>query len=157
MRRLVAALLMSVGVFSISSPVAAADGVYSTELRRCVVFATSERDRLDFVRWIFTAMSAHPAVSDMSLVTAEMQTEANKKTAALMERLLLSDCRTETVNALKYEGDSAIEFAFGGVGETAMGDLMANPLVAAQLTQLSTFIDESKWVALQAETGRVAP
>ncbi len=102
-------------------------------------------------------MSAHPAVSDMSLVTAEMQTEANKKTAALMERLLLSDCRTETVNALKYEGDSAIEFAFGGVGETAMGDLMANPLVAAQLTQLSTLIDESKWVALQAETGRVAP
>lgn len=112
---------------------------------------------MDFVRWMFTAMAAHPAVSGMSSVTTEMRTDANRRTAALMDRLVFKDCRPEAVNALKYDGMSSIEFAFGGVGETAMGELMSNPAVAAQLSQLGTFINADKWAELATEAGRAAP
>lgn len=138
---------------SLTATPPSSEGVYSTELRRCVVFATTESDRLDFVRWMFFAMSAHPAVSDWSTVTNEARVETNQKTAALMERLLLRDCRSQTIQALKYEGVSSIEFAFEGVGEVAMGDLMSNPLVSAQIDQIGTFIDPREWEALADETG----
>lgn len=132
---------------------AAAD-IYADDLTRCLVRSTKVEDRVAFTRWMFAAMSANPAVADMSTVTPAQRTEANRQSALLIQRLLLDDCRSEAINALKYEGEATLQVAFETVGRVAMGDLMSHPDVAAQINGLNAFMDVDRWTEFNAEIAR---
>lgn len=144
MRSLLAALAVTIGV-SAASPTFA--GVYADDLGRCLVRKTSEADRVDLMRWIFGGWMLNPAVKPLANVTADQRTQFAKTAAALFERLMLTDCRTEALDGLKYEGDGVIRDAFKLLGEVAATGLMNDPAVEAELGQISQHLDEAKWEA----------
>lgn len=88
-------------IAAMSQPAVAS--VYSDDLAKCLVSRTTEAEKTDMMRWIFAAMSAHPAVSAMSTVTVAQRTALNTRYAQLTEQLLTDRCRTEAVAALKAD------------------------------------------------------
>ena len=147
-------LIAAVGLVTLGAPVPAAAGIYTDDLTRCLVAATSTEDRVAFARWMFTAMSAGEAVSDLTTVTDAQRTEGNRRAAHLLQRLILTDCRPQAVLALKYEGGDALVSSFEMVGRVAIGDLMRDPGVAAQLDSLDTYIDQDAMAAFGREAAQ---
>jgi len=132
---------------------AASAGVYSDDLGKCLVAKTSEADKTLLVQWIFSSMSVHPVVARMTSISAEQRRALSGKAGQLYQRLLITDCRTETVAALKYEGENSLESAFGILGQVAMKNLMNDPNVAKEMEALADGIDEAKLRALGQEAG----
>lgn len=131
-------------------PAATVAGPYADELGKCLVESTSQRDRVDLVRWMFSAAALHPAVKPISAVTAEQLNEASKVTATLFMRLLTETCRAETKDALQYEGTSTIETAFSVLGQVAGREMFSSPEVAEGLALLEKYVDSEELEALAA-------
>jgi len=130
--------------FSFVFPATAYAGVYADELGKCLVESTSQRDRIELVRWMFSAASLHPAVEPMSSVTNEQLDAANKVIANLVMKLLTDSCRSETANAIQYEGATTLQTAFSVLGQVAGTELFASPEVAAGLAGLEKHLDGEK-------------
>jgi len=126
-------------------------GIYTDDLTRCIVKSSSPTDRQDFVIFVFAAMSAHPDVKQFSKMSDTDRDTYVKRTSLLMERLIMVDCRKEAVAAMKYERETSISSAFSVLGETAMVDLMSNPVVEKFFEGLASGLDEGKWEALADE------
>ncbi|WP_176591834.1 hypothetical protein [Sphingobium sp. EM0848] len=136
---------------------AAQAGLYQDDLSRCLVAAARPEDRTVFVRWVFAAMATNPKIQDMARVSAEQSKDLTGNAARLMQRLLLEDCRKQTVDALKYENGGAIEQAFSTLGQIAMSDLMRDEGTSAYMAGLSEHLDEKRWRDLASEAGVKAP
>ena len=119
-------------------------GVYADSLARCIVGSTSKTDRMDLVRWMFTAASLHPAVKPISSMTEADLKDSNRTIARMMERLLTDTCRDETLEAVNYEGANSIVTAFEVLGQVAGQELFASPEVAQALAGLEREFDAEK-------------
>jgi hypothetical protein len=122
----------------------AAAGPYADEMGRCLVKATTAEDRGTFMRWLFASMALHPQVASMAAVSAEQRDDLNKRTAALIQRLLTESCRAETQRAVKNEGAATIQTAFQSFEQAAVGDLFSDPHVAAGMKDLMKYVDQEK-------------
>jgi hypothetical protein len=101
-------------------------GPYSDALARKLVASTTSEEKAACVRWMFVAMAAHPDLKGMSSVTPEQK------------------------EAVKYEGNSAIESAFQVFGQIAARELFSNPDVSKGLGELQGYMDTK---ALQKALG----
>jgi hypothetical protein len=119
-------------------------GLYSDDMARCLVSATTTKDKTDLVRWIFSNAALHPEVASISSITPERRAEINRLAGALLERLLTESCRKQTQDALKYEGQLAMQTSFQVLGQVAMLELMSNPAVGAGFSGIGKYIDETK-------------
>lgn len=128
-------------------------GIYTDDLSRCVVKSSSTDDQQSILLWIYAAMSRHPAVATYSKISEEQEQLLSKRAAQLMQRLLTEDCRDEAVAALRYEGTSTLEAAFGVLGETGMRALMNDPQVTKATSGLSDYVDTSKFEVLLKDAG----
>lgn len=128
-------------------------GVYSDDLAKCLVKSAGPVDQKDFVVWAFSAMSSHPDVQAYANFTETQRADLNRRAAQLYERLMIVDCRTETVAALKYEGTAALEQGFSVLGQVAFRGLMGNAKVAENFSSLQKYVDLKKFEALGAEAG----
>jgi hypothetical protein len=98
---------------------AASAGLYSDDLARCLIAKSSDADRITLMQWMFSALTAHPAVRSMSNITGAQRDGFTRKAGELFQRLMFVDCHTETVAALKYEGNGALESGFQVLGQAA--------------------------------------
>ena len=130
-------------------PVTAFAGQYADQLGKCLVESTSERDRVQLVRWIFSAASLHPAVEPISSVTEEQLNDASKVVADLMVRLLTESCRTETERSLQYEGISTVPMAFRVLGDAAGKEMFNSPEVAEGIALLVKHVDMERLQSLE--------
>ena len=105
---------------------AAHAGPFTDEMSKCLVKSTSEADKTLLIKWIFAAMATHPDVKALSGVTPEKGEQLNKETAKLVMRLLTQSCKTETRQAVEFEGEDTFKASFGILGQVAMQGLMAN-------------------------------
>lgn len=128
-------------------------GVYKDDLSRCLVKSATPTDRMNFLVWVFSAMSRHPAVEAYSNFSEAHRAAATKQAAGLMQRLMTVDCRSETVTAIKYEGGSAVEAAFGALGEAATRELLSDAAVAKGMASLTDYLDTAAFEKLSAEAG----
>lgn len=135
-KNLISALLLS----AIGTTGAVA-GPYADELSKCLVESTSQGDRIELVRWFFSAASRHPAVAPLTTLTEEQVDAANKTIAEMITSLLTESCRSETEAALQYEGPSTIELSFQVLGQVAGKELFTSPEVAAGLAGLERHLD----------------
>lgn len=137
----IAALTASVALM----PIAQAGPVEN--FSNCLISSTSEKDRLDLIRWIYGAMSVHPAIEDMSNVSAAAKEDNNKNLANVFERLMVKDCKTEfRALALSGNAEEGIEAAFAYLGEVAMMDLMQNNAVLESLEAYTEYLDEATFM-----------
>jgi len=119
-------------------------GPYTDEMSKCLVRSTSEGDRTLLIEWVYAAMSSHPDVQAMSRVSPQMKASLSKRTANLMMTLLTERCKTETEQAVKYEGKNSLRVSFEILGKVAMRGLMSDPNVAKYVGQLDNYVDEDK-------------
>lgn len=128
-------------------------GMYSDDLSRCLVKSASVEDKTDLVAWIFVAISHNPAVQQYVTLSASKRAEIDRTFTTLVVRLLSMDCRSEALDALKYEGPSVIESSFSILGQVAARELMNNPQVAAAMETIGNDVDTSGLDALLREAG----
>ena len=119
-------------------------GPYTDDLSRCILESTTAEDRTELVKWMFTAMSLHPAVKQIAAISTKQLDEANKQIAALVVKLLTKTCNKQARAAIKYEGQIAIQSSFQILGQVAAKELFANKDVTAGLAGLGKNIDKKK-------------
>ncbi len=132
-------------------------GVYTDDLSKCLVKATSTNDRVVLVRWMFAMLALHPAVQPLASVAPDQRDSATKIAAGLFARLLTADCRKESVNALKYEGTAAIGASFQVLGQVASRDLMTDPNVSTGMHQLGADLDNDQKLKDLLKDAGIAP
>jgi hypothetical protein len=123
-------------------------GVYTDDMTKCLVESTSKEDRLSLVRWMFAAMSQHPAVTSLTNVKDSDVEKANSETGALFMRLLTESCVEATKKAIRYEGPAAIQLSFQVLGQVASSELFADPGVLKVMSGLEKYTDQQKLEAL---------
>lgn len=116
-------------------------GPFTDKLSICLVKSTSKADKELLIQWVFAAISSHPNVNALSNVSVEKGDALNKSTGNLFVKLLTVKCRSETEQALKYEGKSAFQASFKVLGEVAMSGLMRHPNVGRYLSGLEKNMD----------------
>ena len=148
------ATLLTVAALALLAPAPAAlAGVYTDDLSKCLVKSASATDQIQLMQWMFALIALNPAVKPNAAITADQREGFDRQAAALMSRLLVTDCHKEAVGALKYEGTSSLEASFKVLGEVAIRGLMADPSVAGGLQAFSTYIDKDQFAALGREAG----
>ena len=150
MKRLIAATACLAGLM-LSAPAQA--GVYSDDLAKCLVKSTSDTDRIKLIQFMFAAIGANPGLKAMSNVTEMQRSDLVRDFAHLEERLLMVDCRTEAVTALRNEGQGVIESSFSVLGSSAMRVMMSDPTTQATFRSLGADLDKAKWAAFMKEGG----
>jgi hypothetical protein len=125
-------------------------GPASDALGQCVVESTTGRDRVAFVRWMFGAIALHPQVASMSKVTPADNLNLAKETGALIDRLILKDCRDEALQTVRDEGSDGLMASFRTFGEVAMQELMNNAAVNKQFEAISEHVDPAVWAEIVA-------
>ncbi|ACD93877.1 hypothetical protein [Trichlorobacter lovleyi] len=116
-------------------------GPFTDEMSKCLVRSTSEADKTLLIKWIFAAMATHPDVRSLSAVTPEKGEQLNKETAKLVMRLLTVSCKTETRQAVEFEGEDTFKASFGVLGQVAMQGLMANAEVSNYFSGFEKHLD----------------
>ncbi|HEV2530597.1 hypothetical protein [Phenylobacterium sp.] len=146
-------ILMGALAAAIAAPGIASAGVYTDDMTKCLVSSATPADNEALVKWVFAALSSHPAVKPMTTVTQAQREAYSRGAVKIMERLLLQDCRKQSIMAMKVEGSSAIETSFGVLGQVAFRGLMTDPGTMAQIAGLATYMDRPAWEALMKEAG----
>lgn len=144
-----AILALTLGLYS---PFANA-GVYADDLSKCLVKSASTDDQLLMVQWIFSGFSLHPAVQPLVSITPAQRASFDQGIAALFQRLLVNDCRSETIDALKYEGPSSMEVGFKTLGEVAGRSLTTDPRVSQAMQGFLAYVDKDKMGELMKAAG----
>lgn len=132
----------------------ASAGAYTDDLSKCLVRSAGPADQTALIVWMFAAMSVHPDIQTYGKMTVTERQAVTKRASLIMQRLMTVDCHKETVAALKYEGNSAIEAAFGVLGGVAMKGLMGDPKVTAAMADLGTYYDSAAFEALGVEAAK---
>ncbi|WP_028586051.1 hypothetical protein [Desulfogranum mediterraneum] len=119
-------------------------GVYTDDLSRCLVEASSPEDKITLVRWMFSAMALHPAVQTIAPVDPAVRQLTDKGMAELIVKLTSVTCLEQTRKAIQYEGPIALNASFNVFGQVAAQELFSNPEVARGIAGLGKFIDTEK-------------
>lgn len=135
---------------------AARAGTAGEALSRCLVQASTPADNEALVFWVFAAISENPKLAPMVTLSAAQRETFDRQAADLFQRLLLKDCRTESLAALQQDGTSAIAHSFELLGATAGRQMMTDPQVLAAMQHMTRYLDQTQWRAFAAEAGSTA-
>lgn len=113
-------------------------------LSACLSDHTNGKERKELVRWMFSAMSVHPALKDLATVAPAVRSSADQTVGLLISRLLSEDCRVEARDAMQSDGPKAFEAAFSSLGRIAVQELMTNPEVSASVMGYMKYVDAKK-------------
>jgi hypothetical protein len=131
-------------------PCVAIAGPFADDMAKCLVKSTSDADRTDLVRWMFSSMSLHPDLASMSTISAQARNEIDAKVGKLYARLLFESCKSETAQAVQNEGPQTIQYAFQILGQVAARGLFTDPHVTGAMQALEKNIDQAKLKELMA-------
>ena len=81
----------SLGLAVLAAAVPANAGVFTDDLSRCIVQKTTDTDRTLLVKWMFAAVTRNPDLAGMASLSEADRDKLNSSTAALYDRLILSD------------------------------------------------------------------
>lgn len=132
-------------------------GLYQDDLSRCLVAAATPTDRTLLLRWVFASMAVNPKINDMAHISDTQAKALSVETAGIMQRFMLTDCRKQTIEAIRYEGAGAIQQAFSMLGQIAMSDLTREEATSVYMADLGNHLDKEKWEALGKEAGTKIP
>ena len=119
-------------------------GPYSDEMAKCLVRSTTSAEKNGLIKWMFAAAALHPEVKGISSITEAQRDELSKSTGKMVEHLLGESCRTETLDAVKYEGPGVFQSAFTVLGQVASVGLFTDPSVSTFMSDFLKYIDKAK-------------
>jgi hypothetical protein len=151
-KRLIAGSLIC--AFIGMTPCVAIAGPFADDMARCLVKSTSDEDRTDLVRWIFSSMSLHPDLTSLSKITADARNDIDAKTGKLISRLLFDSCKAETLEAVKNEGPQTLQYAFNILGQVAARGIFSDPHVTEEMQALDKQLDQAQLKELVASAAK---
>ena len=116
----------------------------SDRLSRCLVDSATQDDRRALVRWVFSAMAAHPDLEGLAAIDDGRRKELDETAAAVFERLIAKDCTAQARESIVRDGSEGFSSAFETLGELAMGGVVDNKQVQAGMERLGGYIDEQR-------------
>jgi hypothetical protein len=122
----------------------ASAGPLTDQLTACLADNSTGKERNDFARWIFAAMSVHPELGDLSASSPQSREEASRAMANVAMTLLTERCTALVRAAVLLEGGGALEASFSMFGRLAMQEVMADPKVTASMGEFQRFLDRGK-------------
>lgn len=128
-------------------------GVFTDDFARCLVTEATEDDRLAFMSWMFSAISADPQLRPMTKLDDAQRRAIASRAAATFQRLAIIDCRSEALAAVKNEGAQSFHNAFGALGEAATQQMFNSPEAQAELQSLGEGFDDEQMKAFTEEAG----
>ncbi|UCE62777.1 MAG: hypothetical protein JSU59_07780, partial [Nitrospirota bacterium] len=105
-------------------------GPYTDDLSKCLVESTTPETRMVLVKWLFMALSQHPAITSFGTFPDSEWHETSQGVADLLVRLLTESCPKKAQAALQYEGRVALQSSLQVFGTIAGTELFTNPVVA---------------------------
>jgi hypothetical protein len=132
-------------------------GTAEDALSRCLVQSSTPADNETLVFWVFAAISENPKLAPLVNLSATQRESFDKQAAALFQRLLLTDCRTQSLAALQQDGTSAIAHSFELLGATAGRQMMTDPQVLSAMQHMTRYLDQTRWRDFAAEAGSTTP
>ena len=115
---------------------------YSNKFSNCLIQNTTDRDKIILVRWLFTVIAEHSALSTEFKVTKDQKIKNDRAAADYVEYILGSVCLVETKNVLNYEGEEGFLKAFENIGELAMLTLMEDKKVMSAMERYTQYLDK---------------
>jgi len=88
-----------------------------------------------------SAYAEHPRVSDIVEVNELAAKRASTETADLFLKLILVCCVKEAKEAIKYEGDYAMETSFQVLSKVVAMELIGGPTVNQKITEFTEYLD----------------
>jgi hypothetical protein len=119
-------------------------GQDSQNLAVCLTDSLDGKERKMLAQWVFFNMAAHPEFITYSNISHSSKEEMDKKIGKLLTRLIAEDCPSQTANAIKLKGISAMEQAFHIVGGVAMQELLANQSVSKAFSSFDKYLDQQQ-------------
>ena len=139
---------LSPAVHAQAAPMTTLSSFAPSALSVCLADHSSGKDRKEFARWIFAAISQHPVVADLSATTPASREEANRSIGAIVTRLIAVDCVQEAKAAMSGpDGNTVFGRAFASLGELAMQEIMTDPQVAKGMQDLPRYLDRQQFEA----------
>lgn len=132
-------------------------GLYGDELTKCLVRSAKSNDQILLVQWMFSSMSLHPAVRPLVSITPAQRDSFTRRTGDLFVRLMTADCRSEAIDALKYEGNGALAPSFMVLGQIAARGLMTEAHVAEGMKAMGVYFSHSAKLTEVLKAAGVAP
>jgi hypothetical protein len=123
---------------------AARAGEAGEALSKCLIDSATLEDRRALVRWIFSAIAAHPDLDGLTAIDAGRRDQLEHGAAAVFERLVAQDCTAQSREAIVQEGTEGFSAAFKTLGELAMGGVVTDSQVQAGIGRLTEYIDEQR-------------
>lgn len=117
-------------------------GPAADRLSSCMQKNTSEQDRKDLARWMYSIISVNPALKGMAVPDAQARIDSEKAVAAFLTRLLAKNCLAEARAAGKSEGNEGLKSAFQLVGQLGGMELMAHPSVNSASKGFTQYMDK---------------
>ncbi|GAB1623209.1 hypothetical protein AAOGI_32590 [Agarivorans albus] len=118
--------------------------IYKDSLRACFVNAATEEDRVLLIKWMFSAISAHPEMASLASVTPQEKEKINQDVARLFFRLLDQSCATETQKVVEQDGRQAINQSMDSLGQLAGQAIFSHPKVLAELSKFKVYLPDSE-------------
>jgi hypothetical protein len=140
------AILLATSLLLFSNVVEA--GPASDALSACLVGKSTMDDHVVLVQWMFTAMSKHPAIASMAMVSDDKVDAANARMGELFMRLMTVTCKNEAQAAYKAEGSFAFSQAFQALGQEAGKEIFMDPNVLKDMATMSKYVDRKKFADL---------
>lgn len=122
----------------------ASAGEAGDRLGRCLVDAAKPADRTALVRWMVSALAAHPDLDGLIVLDAAQRDAAERTAAATFERLVAVDCAHAARGAIAVEGADSFGAAFQTLGELAMTEVVEQRDVQAGVAGLLRHVDMMK-------------
>ena len=141
-------LISFLSIILISFNLSSFAGPFTDDFAKCLVTKTTAQEKTDLVKWIYVTISFHPQLSQMSNLTAEDVEMANIRVADYMTNVFAYKCNDELNQAIKYEGEESVFYAFELLGELAMGELMQDQGVTAASELFIQYVDLSIFAEL---------
>ena len=128
-------------------------GPFTDSLSKCIVISTNEREQAKLVNWVFRVVSEHPVIKSEigNVFTDSQKTKSDVHVAEIFTELLTKRCKKEAYEAIKYEGNYALENAFESLGEVAMAKMMEDRKVLESIQQFTKYVDYNKFEEIFGE------
>ena len=120
---------------------------HADSLKQCFIQSSSGKDNITLIKWMVKAMVAHPALSDFPVIKNTDKSNIDKEFTAYVQKILVEDCKKQTVATFENEGLNALEESMELLAQFVLKELMSQKEVATEISVFTSHIDQGKLIA----------
>ena len=121
----------------------------SLQLGQCLVGKSGGEDWTLIKQWMAASIAMGSTMKDIVTVDPAAKRETDRRMAAMFERLMMQDCRSQMTALVKARDASGIQAASGMLGQMAIREMLRDPQTMQALIAHAAFMDPAMMQALE--------